>query len=105
MSPTALAPAPTQVSPPSIAAKLPERIGRVTNYYGHVHAAAIAIEAGELRQGDTIHVRGHTTDFYQRVERMERDHAEVETAWVGQQVGVEVSQRVREGDEVIRVSG
>ena len=90
---------------PSIAGKLPERIGRVTHYYGAVHAAAIAIEQGELRRGDTIHVRGHTTDFYQRVDRIERDHAEVEMAWVGQQVGIAVSQRVREGDEVVRVSG
>jgi len=98
-------PAPTSPPAPSIAGKLPERIGRITHYYGQVNAAVIAIEQGELRRGDTIHVRGHTTDFYQRVDRIERDHAEVEMAWIGQQVGIEVSQRVREGDEVIRVSG
>ena len=108
-APPPAATAPTSVSTPAVAApsvagKLPERIGRVTHYFGQVNAAAIVIESGELRRGDTIHVRGHTTDFYQRVERIERDHAEVEMAWVGQQVGIEVSQRVREGDEVIRVS-
>ena len=57
-----------------------------------------------LRRGDTIHVRGHTTDFYQQVEHIELDHHMVESARAGQIVGIQVSQRVREGDEVIRVS-
>ena len=106
-TPVVATPPPTAAQPQaaSVAAKLPELIGRITHYYGHVNAAIVAIEKGELRRGDTIHVRGHTTDFYQRVERIECDHREVESAWVGQQVGVEVSQRVREGDEVSRISG
>jgi putative protease len=54
--------------------------------------------------GDTIHVRGHTTDFYQRVNRIEIDHAQVEIAKPGQSVGVEITQRVREHDEVFKVS-
>jgi hypothetical protein len=104
----ALQPAPAPVSAPepsvSIAASVPERIGVVSHYYGHAEAGIITIEAGELRVGDTLHFRGHTTDFYQRVERIEVDHQPVESATVGQVVGVEVSQRVREGDEVSRVS-
>jgi putative protease len=55
--------------------------------------------------GDTLHIRGHTTDFYQRVDRIEFDHQPVTMARAGQQVGVHVSQRVREHDEVFLVSG
>lgn len=54
--------------------------------------------------GDTIHVRGHTTDYYQRVDRIEVDHRAVEVARPGQSVGVHVTQRVREGDAVWKVS-
>jgi putative protease len=87
-----------------VAAAAPDRIGVVTHYYGHVDAAIIRLESGEVRVGDTVHIRGHTTDFYQRVEHIELDHQMVESAKAGQTVGIQVSQRVREGDEVIRVS-
>jgi putative protease len=76
----------------------------ISHYYGHVDAGIVNIESGDLRVGDTVHIRGHTTDFYQRVERIEVDHASVEVARPGQAVGLQVAQRVREGDEVLRVS-
>ncbi|MEE8508402.1 MAG: EF-Tu/IF-2/RF-3 family GTPase [Myxococcota bacterium] len=79
-------------------------MGVVTHYYGHVNAGIIRIESGELRVGDTIHIRGTTTDFYQRISQMELEHQNVAVARVGQVVGIQLSQRVREGDEVIRVS-
>jgi putative protease len=83
---------------------MPQRIGAMTHYYPHVDAGVIEIEAGELRVGDTIHVRGHTTDYYQRVDRIEVDHEAVDVARSGQSVGVHVTQRVREGDDVWKVS-
>ena len=78
----------------------PRRIGVVTHYYEHAGACVVSLDAGELRVGDTIHVRGHTTDFYQRVERMERDHVPIASARGGEEVGVQVSQRVRSHDAV-----
>jgi putative protease len=87
-----------------VAAGVPSRIGLITHYYPHVNAGIVRIESGELRVGDTIHVRGHTTDYYQRVDRIEVDHQPVEVARAGQEVGIHVSQRVREHDEVTKVS-
>ena len=87
-----------------MAAGAPSRIGVVTHYYPHVDAAIVAIESGELRVGDTIHVHGHTTDYYQRVDRLEVDRQTVDSAGVGKSVGVHVFQRVREGDAVSVVS-
>jgi len=87
-----------------IAAAVPTRIGVVTHYFGRAGAAVISLETGELRVGDTIHVRGHTTDFYQRVNRIEIDHGPMEIARPGQSVGVAITQRVREHDEVFKVS-
>ena len=76
----------------------------MTHYYGHVNAAIVALSAGELRVGDMVHFRGHTTDFYQRIERIEVDHASVPSARAGQVIGLQVSQRVREGDAVMKVA-
>jgi len=87
-----------------VAAAVPKRIGTVTHYFPHVNACAVDIASGELRVGDTIHVRGHTTDYYQRVDRLEVDHQPVQVARTGDSVGVAVSQRVREGDAVWIVS-
>ena len=83
---------------------MPQLIGAVTHYYPHVDAGVILLQAGELRVGDTIHVRGHTTDYYQRVDRIEVEHQAVPVARPGESVGVHVTQRVREGDAVWKVS-
>ena len=61
------------------------------------------MERGELNVGDTIRIRGHTTDYSQRIDRMELDRVEVTSARAGQSVGVHVVQRVREGDVVSKV--
>ena len=76
----------------------------MTHFFGHVNAGIVKIAEGELRVGDTVHFRGHTTDFYQRVDRIEIDHQAVESAAAGQEAGIQVAQRVREGDKVLRVS-
>ena len=91
------------LAPAQVAAAQPERIGAVTHFWPHANACAVLIEHGVLRVGDTVHVRGHTTDFYQRVERIELEHAPVQTARAGDHVGIEVHQRVREGDVVYRL--
>jgi len=75
----------------------------VTHYYPRVRACAVTLEA-PLRVGDTVHIRGHTTDYYQRIERLELDHAAVPSAGIGSEIALQVSQRVREGDVVYRLS-
>src|SRR5262249_8237 len=70
--PTSIRPTPT---PPAQPATSEERIGVVTHYYSHVSVATIQLERGTLRVGDVIHISGHTTDFRQRVESLEVDHA------------------------------
>jgi putative protease len=86
-----------------VEAKLPVRVGLITHYYPHVDAGIVRIERGEIKVGDTLHVRGHTTDFYQRVDRMELDRQPVQSARAGQEVGIHMSQRVRDHDEVFLV--
>jgi putative protease len=86
-----------------VAAKLPQRAGVVTHYYPRVRACALLLEA-TLHVGDTVHIRGHTTDYYQRIDRLELDHAQVASAHAGSEIALQVSQRVREGDVVYRLT-
>lgn len=78
------------------------QIGRVTRYFGKVGVAAIEIQTGDLNKGDTIHIRGKTTDLSQTVESMEVEHQPVQTAVSGQLVGIKVQARVREHDLVYK---
>jgi len=81
-----------------------EEIGRVTHYFTKIGVAAIDIKQGELKVGDTIHIKGHTTDFYQKIDSMQIEHQPVEKAQAGQSVGIKVSEQVRENDIVYRVT-
>ena len=78
-------------------------IGTVTHYFGKAQVAAIEITEGELHVGDTIHVIGHTSDFTQQIESLQIDRAPVESAGVGDQIGIKVAEHAREHDKVYRV--
>ena len=64
------------------------KIGTVTHYYNHLHVAGVTITDSELRKGDIIHVKGHTSDFEQKVESMEIDREAVEVAKPDRKSGV-----------------
>jgi len=78
-------------------------IGKVTHYFSKAQVAAIEITAGELHVGDTIHVVGHTSDFTQKIDSMQVNHAPVPIAKPGDQIGIQVAQHAREHDQVYRV--
>jgi hypothetical protein len=80
------------------------RIGTVTHYFSHLQVAGVTITEGELHKGDTIHVKGHTSDFQQKVESMEIDHEPVEIANPGDQIGLSVIEHARERDTVHSVT-
>ena len=40
-----------------------QEIGYVSKYFGQIKVAAIEITAGKLSVGETIHIKGHTTDM------------------------------------------
>jgi len=79
-----------------------ERIGIVTHYYNHLSVAILKLEKGNLRVGDMIHIKGHTSDFSQPVESMEIDHVHVNEARPGQSFGVRVIDHAREHDVVYK---
>ena len=79
------------------------KIGKVTHYFNKIGVAAIKIISGQLKKGDTIHIKGHTTDFTQKIDSMQVEHQPVEVANTGDEIGIKVDNVVREGDEVFKV--
>lgn len=80
-----------------------KEIGKVTHYFGNISVGIIEITADTLKIGDTIHIKGHTTDFQQTIESMQIEHEEVQEAKVGDSVGVKVNEHVREHDIVYKI--
>lgn len=79
------------------------KVGVVTHYFGGIGVAGIDLTDGALAVGDTIHIKGHTSDFTQRVDSMQIEHDVVESAEPGASIGIKVTERVREHDEVFKV--
>ena len=75
-------------------------IGVVTHYFPHVQAAVVKLKK-PLAVGDTILLKGSTTDFEQRVESMQIDHVAIQKASKGDEIGLQVRDRVREHDLVL----
>jgi len=80
-----------------------EDIGRITHYFSKINVGVIELEKGTLQVGDTIHLRGHTTDFYQKVQSLEVEHNSVISIKAGESAGLKVESPVRENDEVFKV--
>lgn len=81
-----------------------EQVGRVTNFYVKISVAAIKVTSGVIRIGDTLHFKGHTTDFEETVASMEIENQSVDEAGPGNEVGIRVKERVRENDKVYKVA-
>jgi putative protease len=83
----------------SATAKKAKPIGVVTHYYGDISVAVIKFKQ-PFKKGETVHFKGATSDFKEKIKSMQYDHKPVESAKKGQEVGVKVGDKVREGDEV-----
>jgi cytoskeletal protein CcmA (bactofilin family) len=89
---------PRQPAPPE------ERIGVVTHYYSHLSVATLRlVPSTTLRVGDMIHIRGHTTDFSQRVGSLEVNHAAATEVGPKDDFGLKVIEHAREHDVVYKV--
>ena len=81
-----------------------EEIGKVSGYFRKIGVAAIEITQGTLSVGDTIHIKGNTSDFTQVVESMQIEHESVPTAKAGDSIGTKVKDHVRDHDKVYKVT-
>jgi hypothetical protein len=82
-----------------------ERLGSVIKYFDKTSIAAVKLDFGELATGDSIHIKGTSTDFTQKIDLLEFDHQPVQKAIRGQFIGIKLSRPAMPFDLVYKVTG
>ncbi len=78
-------------------------IGKVSDFFARPVVAGIELTAA-LKVGDKIRIKGHTTDLEMNVDSMQIDNVQVQEAKAGDSIGIKLSERVRNGDTVYKVT-
>ena len=83
---------------------MPEvEIGYVSDFFARPVVAGITL-TGALKVGDKIHIKGHTTDLEMIVDSMQINNLNVTEGKAADAIGVKVTDRVRAGDKVYKVT-
>ena len=80
-----------------------EEVGIITHYFPKVDAAVLNLTKGTLSVGDKIVIKGHTSDFKEKVESIQLDHSPIQNAEQGMEIGLKVMSKVREHDVVYKI--
>lgn len=77
-------------------------LGTVTHYFGKVGVAVVKLEPKvQLKKGDHVQFKGHATDFEQDISSLQVEHSDVDSVKAGDDFGMKVDQKVREGDQML----
>ena len=79
------------------------KVGEVTHYFPHVKAAALLVLKDSIKVGDEIYLKGHTTDFKEKIASIQLDRVPIQEGKKGQEIGLLVKKRVRIGDSVYKL--
>jgi len=79
-----------------------KKIGVITHFFDHINVAAIKLE-DTLKVGDKILIKGHTTDFEQKITSMQIDNQNIDSAKSGDEIGLKVKEKVRTNDPVYKI--
>lgn len=80
----------------------PKIIGKIIHYFPKPGVAVIKLK-DSLAKGEKIRITGGLdTDFVQKISSMEIDFKKIEKAKKGQEIGLKVKEKVREGYNVYK---
>ncbi|MFA5389560.1 MAG: hypothetical protein WC312_07435 [Candidatus Omnitrophota bacterium] len=80
-----------------------EEAGIITHYFPKVDAAVVKLTKSGLSVGDNIVIKGHTSDFKEKVDSIQLDHVVIQDAKKGMEIGLKVKSKVREHDVVYKI--
>ena len=78
------------------------QVGKVTHYFSKVGVVVVEVTDGSIKVGDEIHIKGHTTDFRQKVDSMQIEQDKIQVAEPGQSIGLKVKEPARANDAVYK---
>jgi len=78
-------------------------IGVVRHFFDKIGVALIELTLAELTVGETIHIKGHTTDVTAKVESMRIEKDAIAKGEKGQSVGIKIPGKARQHDKVFKV--
>lgn len=76
-------------------------IGYIAHFFSKINVAVVELTL-PLAVGDSILVKGPSTDFEQTVESMQIDRKPIQRAEGGQSIGLQVTMQVKEKDVVYK---
>jgi putative protease len=76
-------------------------IGHITHFFSKIGVAVVELTA-PLAVGDSILVKGPSTDFEQTAESMQIEHKNIPRAEAGQSIGLKLAQHAKERDMVYK---
>lgn len=84
-------------------AKKEKPIGEVVHYFDKIGVAVIKFSSN-ISVGDKVRIAGgENTDFEQEIDSLEVDHEKIKKAKKGNEAGMKVRDKVREGYKVYKV--
>lgn len=81
-----------------------KEVGKIIHYFPKVKVGVVKITSGYLNAGDLIYIKGHTTDFKQKVTSIEIDNKPVLKVQKPKEAGILVKSRVRIKDKVYKLT-
>ena len=80
-----------------------KEVGKITHWYDKIGVAVIDLK-GALKMGDRVKIKKGEDEFEETISSMQVDHKDIEEAKKGKEIGIEIDQKVRDGDEVFIVT-
>ncbi len=77
-------------------------VGKVTHFYDEISVGVVALSKA-LKQGDKIQIGKREPYIEQEVKSMQLDHEKISLAKKGQEIGLKVKGKVRDGDLVYKI--
>lgn len=75
------------------------QLGSVDHFYSRIQVAAVKLNKGNLKLGETIKVKDRQGNevFEQEISSMQINGEDIEEASKGQDIGIKMDQKVKEG--------
>jgi len=80
-----------------------KEIGKITHYYSNIGVGIIEL-SDTLKVGESVHIKGHSSDFSQLIDSIQIEHASVPEAKAGDVIGIKAAQKVHPHDKVYKVT-